>query len=392
MFVIPFSIVIVLSFTLSVSDNITVLKTLLENGCQVDFVFNGYHTQTTALVLAAICNSHKCMDLLIDHGADTDVSVNGFTALDWSEHLGWTECIKALQGAKFRNLLKGLDSDNDLSSSDASHDLGRHDDDTDISDNIELDADSDGDNIEVDGNECGVSEKRYPLFEIWSFIQWIDVSEAIKRLIAKGNDVNTRDRYGRTCLHVAVEEQNVSGVRNLLQLGADTELRDICDATPLWHAVYWNKESMIKELVFANVTLECNAREDAYRIGLPWVDIPDQDDTNLAYRSTLYVAVKKNFSQTVRLFLEAGYQTDEENIEELLLIAKPEVKEMLLEYTSQPCSLFNTTRNYLRRKYKKKIHALLSDMDLPLRVKDYLLLRDIVDLKIEPDLSTVDSG
>ena len=370
----------------SILDNVSVMKALLENGCQADFVFNGYHTQTTALILAAICNSHKCMDLLIDHGADTDAAVNGFTALDWSEHLGWTECIKSLQGAKFKNLLQGLESDSDLSSSDTSDDLGHHGNDTDINDIADLDTE----HCQTSDTESIVPDKRHPLFEIWCFIQWIDVSEAIKRLVAKGSDVNTRDKYGRTCLHVAVEEQNVNGVRTLLQLGADTELGDVCDASPLWHAVYWNKESMIKELMFANVNLECHAREDAYRIGLPWFDIPEQEEANLAYRSTLYTAVKKNFSQTVRLFLEAGYRTEKENIEELLLIAKPEVKEMLLHFSSQPSSLFNITRNYIRRKYKKKIHALLNDLDLPLRVKDCLLLRDIVDLKIEPDLSRAD--
>ncbi|XP_045190406.1 serine/threonine-protein phosphatase 6 regulatory ankyrin repeat subunit C-like [Mercenaria mercenaria] len=365
-------------------DNITVLKALLSNGCQADFVFSGYHTQTTALVLAAVCNSFKCLELLVDHGADTEVEVNGFTALDWSEQLDWTECSKALQGAKFRNLLKGLDSDNDASGSEASDDIATSQDVTVTTDIAEHDVDHCHPNDEE--TECTASENISPLFAIWSFIQWIDVSEPIRRLIAKGNDVNTRDKYGRTCLHVAVEEQNVSGVRTLLQLGADAELRDVCDATPLWHAVYWNKESMIKELIFANVSLECHAREDAYRIGLPWVDIPQLDSANLEYRSALHSAVKKNFSQTVRLFLEAGYKTDKENFEELLSIAKPDVKEMLLKQSSQPQSLFNITRNYIRRKCKRKIHRLLNETDLPLRVKDCLLLRDIVDLKIEPDL------
>lgn len=351
-------------------------------------MFSGYHTQTTALVLAAVCNSYKCLEVLVDHGADTDIEVNGFTALDWSVHLNWGECIKILQGAKFRNLLKGLETDSDTSCSDTFPDeLETHADDTDT--NVIKDvADSDETARSSDFSEhLNKDFKLSPLFAIWSFIQWIDVSEPIRRIIHKGSDVNSRDKYGRTCLHVAVEEQNVSGVRTLLQLGADAEIRDICDATPLWHAVYWNKESMIKELLFANVALECSAREDAFRIGLPWVDIPVQENTVLAYRSTLYLATKKNFPHTVRLFLEAGYQRDKEELEELLALAKPDIKEMLLEYLSQPSSLFTLTRNFIRRSCGRRIHKLFDDTDLPFRIKDCLLLRDVFDLKIEPDLT-----
>lgn len=367
------------------------LKALLDNGCHADFVFNGYHTQTTALVLAAVRNSCKCLELLVDHGADTEIKVNGFTALDWSIYLDWTECISVMQSAKFKHLLNGLDTACDTSTSDVSGELETNvhveevnsDTESDIIDYVENDSDT------TENEENKLAKNRNPIFAIWSFIQWIDVSEPIRRLIDHGFDVNARDKYGRTCLHVAVEEQNVSGVRTLLQLGADAELRDICDATPLWHGVYWNKESMIKELMFANVVMECSAREDAFRIGLPWVDIPVQEDTNKAYRSTIHISVKKNFSHTVRMFLEAGYQTSKDDIEELLSIAKPDIKDILLQHSSQPMTLFNITRNYIRRRCGRKIHKLLEDTDLPLRVKDCLLLRDIIDLKIEPDMSSV---
>jgi ankyrin repeat protein len=278
-----------------------------------------------------------------------------------------------LQGAKFKVLLTSLETDECSDSSDESQESID-----------EMGINNNGEYSLVQELNKDTSTKS-PLFAVWNFIQWIDVSEPIRRLVAKGSDVNSRDNFGRTCLHIAVEEQSVSAVRVLLQMGADANLKDVCNATPLWHAVYWNKESMIKELLFANVELECSAREDAFRIGLPWFDNPIQENTDCAQRSTMYIAVKKNFAHTVQLLLEAGYKLERENMDELTAQAKEDTKDLIIHYSSQPKTLFSITRSLIRRWTGRYIHKLLEDIELPLRVKDCLLLRDLVDLKIEPD-------
>jgi len=235
-------------------------------------------------------------------------------------------------------------------------------------------------------------ESPHPMIEIWSLVQWLDVSDAIKRLAAMGYDLDFQDELGRTSLHMAVEEQNVPGLRALLELGADPNLPDACSATPLWHAVFWDKESMIKELLFVNVEPECVAKEDAYRIGLPWAsNDPSLDHEEIvfseSYVSTLAIAVRKNFCSTVELLLDVGYSTEHENIQELMrkTCVKAKMREVLQGHLSEPQTLFKITRNYIRRSADIKIHRLVADIDMPQRLKDCLLLRDHIDMKIEPD-------
>lgn len=358
-------------FVYFIADNDTVLKVLLESGCQPDYIFNGYHWQTTAVILAAILNSHKCLELLVDYGADTEMDFGG-TALQWALHLDWSESINVLHNAQFKHILDDLDSK--PSSNSCSPDNS--------ADEEMIEAD---DNADENGDVRSLHESS-PLLSVWRFVQWLDIHGPITRLVSRRHDINVQDKFGRTSLHFAVEEQSISGVRTLLQLGADPTVTDMCGATPLWHAVSWNKESMVKELMFANVPLECKAREDACRIGLPWVDIPDPGagPTGHRYHTTLSIAVKKNFPKIVYLLLEAGYDTSADDIGELISVAKTDVKNLLISYSSQPLSLFTMTRNFVRKKCTRNIHRLVEAIDFPYRVRDCLLLRDIIDLRVEP--------
>ncbi|WAR21382.1 NU98B-like protein [Mya arenaria] len=236
---------------LNESNNDTVLKALLDGGCEADFIFQGYYSQTSALILASIHNSYKCLELLVEYGADIQLNLGG-TALHWAQQLDWPESVNVLHNAQFKHILAGLESDDDLNSSGSE------------STNVDDEADS------VDGGESvrknsvhEIDTNLSPLLSIWYFVQWLDVSEPIQKMVGKGHDVNVQDRYGRTGLHLAVDDQNVPALRTLLSLGADCNIPDSCGATPFWHAVYWNKESMIKELMFANVVTECRAHKDA---------------------------------------------------------------------------------------------------------------------------------
>ncbi|XP_052772970.1 serine/threonine-protein phosphatase 6 regulatory ankyrin repeat subunit B-like [Mya arenaria] len=353
-------------------DNDTVLKALLDGGCEADFIFQGYYSQTSALILASIHNSYKCLELLVEYGADIQLNLGG-TALHWAQQLDWPESVNVLHNAQFKHILAGLESDDDLNSSGSE------------STNVDDEADS------VDGGESvrknsvhEIDTNLSPLLSIWYFVQWLDVSEPIQKMVGKGHDVNVQDRYGRTGLHLAVDDQNVPALRTLLSLGADCNIPDSCGATPFWHAVYWNKESMIKELMFANVVTECRAHKDAGKFRLPYLEGLNPDP-GCCTVSTLSVAVKKNFPFIVHLLLEAGYKTASEDMEELISIAKPESKAILTDYSSQPRSLFAHARNYVRDTCGRNIHRLVRDVDLPFRARDCLLLRDLFDLKIEPD-------
>jgi len=59
----------------------------------------------------------------------------------------------------------------------------------------------------------------------------------VKKLLHGGVDPNTRGPRGATCLHVAAYLGHVEVVRLLLEAGADVNVRDNDDRTPLRYAV-----------------------------------------------------------------------------------------------------------------------------------------------------------
>lgn len=55
----------------------------------------------------------------------------------------------------------------------------------------------------------------------------------IRRLVAKGHDVNYKDYDDRTALHLAVAEGHLKIVKYLVLHGADTNCKDLHDQTPM---------------------------------------------------------------------------------------------------------------------------------------------------------------
>ncbi|KAK3595847.1 hypothetical protein CHS0354_014670 [Potamilus streckersoni] len=443
-------------------DNDSALKILLDNGYSPNFSFHGYHITATVLLIAVLRNAAKCLQLLLQYGANTSLQVCGMTSIDWAYLLGFSDSISVLEdlGCMHRTsfLVDGHSSvirisssinvcDNSENANDEGFEqveykcvescenqgnfagascmgdsaLTMEEKENVVSkcsknvtkpkavncdgrqnarslwkrgsslessgtsqdpkwDKIDENPDSEEEEIPLDLKGTCMS----PMVAIWSFSQWINVDGVIRHLIHKGHDVNARDCFGRTPLHFAVEEQNIPALRTLLQLGADQGARDICNATPFWHAVYWNAESVIRELLFANVTIECSAQENAYKIGLCDYEFDDMNRVrSVKLRSPLYCSIKRKYVQTTKLLLLAGYDTKSEDIEELLSVGSEDVRELLLQHTQNPRHLSDLCRNYLRKSLGFKIHKLVDQVDLPFRVKDILLCRDLFDIKVE---------
>jgi TPR repeat protein len=57
--------------------------------------------------------------------------------------------------------------------------------------------------------------------------------EKIKKLLARGEDVNARDKHGRPALHLAIWKNQIAAARLLIEQGADVTARDLTQQTAL---------------------------------------------------------------------------------------------------------------------------------------------------------------
>ena len=75
---------------------------------------------------------------------------------------------------------------------------------------------------------------------IWaSFFEEIEI---LKWLINKGANVNHQDKIGYSCLHFCGQEHNLEAARILLEYGANPNILDEHDNSPLWTAIFNSKD------------------------------------------------------------------------------------------------------------------------------------------------------
>ena len=82
--------------------------------------------------------------------------------------------------------------------------------------------------------------------------------EKVQRMVEQGTDVNTRDDYGRTPLHIASAQNHTIDMRVLIELGADVNAQDGQNRTPLMYAAADGKKGAAVLLVSerANVDIK----------------------------------------------------------------------------------------------------------------------------------------
>ena len=71
----------------------------------------------------------------------------------------------------------------------------------------------------------------------------------VKRMLARGINLETRDAIGNTGLHLAAQNGRLQIVKMLIAAGADVNARDIYNSTPLMKAVSSQRLKVVKELL-----------------------------------------------------------------------------------------------------------------------------------------------
>lgn len=121
--------------------------------------------------------------------------------------------------------------------------------------------------------------------------------ETLEALCHKIKDINIKNQNGETPLHIAAENDNIEGVRILLNAEADVEAQDRKGATPLFHAASVRFERQSKRGIL-NLLIERGAKVNA---------------RNTALGTPLITAASKGLEGTVESLLEAGAEIDAQN-------------------------------------------------------------------------------
>lgn len=144
-----------------------------------------------------------------------------------------------------------------------------------------------------------------------------DITE-LETLKRYGGDISQPNADGRTALHVACCEGDITIVRRLLEMGANVHIKDRFDRTPLTDAIECDHHDIIKLL------LQCGAHlhGDALLIGAKMCAAAatgnvrrlrsfhlagaDLTQTNISGRSPLHLAALHNKAAAMKFLLEHG--------------------------------------------------------------------------------------
>lgn len=147
----------------------------------------------------------------------------------------------------------------------------------------------------------------------------LTLTDAVKRLIEEGADINAKDNNGLSPLFFAALFEDWDSVKTLIEFGADINTKNINDDSPLAFAVKDKRNEMVYELIKlgADINIRC------YRGATPIFFAVFNKDWELAKFLKLHgadVNAKDDLGQTLRWFCKAAneqIENDEDRIRDL---------------------------------------------------------------------------
>lgn len=191
---------------------------------------------------------------------------------------------------------------------------------------------------------------------------------------------------GNRPLHEAVYFGDLPAIRTLLKHGANPNLFSAdYKVTPLFEAVMHGNLEAVKILLDANAEMEvftCRTLHDDETMidkGQEWIVEP----RNLpGKRSTLCEAVCKNLVSIAKLLLKAGFDIRVESepcLDWMIRKTKSHnLSELMSDHVSNPRALAVICRDSIRNDHRMDIKEFTASQCLPPRVKDILLLKDLL--------------
>ena len=179
------------------------LKLLLENGADI----NGIGKSIPPLHIAAEEDKRDIVDYLISRKVDINKKdAAGRTALMYAASEGQEYMVEILlEGGADKSIVDSYGA--------TARDYAIEEDEYDARDYLDTEKRPDIHQATLDGK-----------------------MEKVQRMVERGTDVNARDDYGRTALHIASAENHNIDMQLLINLGADVNVQDQQGRTPLMYA------------------------------------------------------------------------------------------------------------------------------------------------------------
>ena len=326
---------------------VSILRIYMEKGFNVKYSANSIYydspVEENPLFHAVLRNEKEMVKLLIKHKVDVSVKIGGYTALDVARCLDLQGILRVLQLEHKRKKLSAHPKENK-------------------------------------SNE----ESPYQTLLTLSLPNEI-LLPAISKFVSNGHDINAYDNCGFAPLHNSIFKDNIELVKFLLTKGADPNRQSMEPnyLTPLQAAVIRGSLPIVKILLQENVKMEV-PRPVLVLFGTDtfytdWIVNPKDMPR---HRSALCDAVCRSHVHIALLLLRSGFDLTEEDeavVQWMIKHTKShQVRTLMSHLVTMPRRLNILCRDQIRRHNRYSIQKFVAAQEIPVTLKDMLLLKDII--------------